>query len=132
LPLRTTLTSEKKLTQSQGEICIDDGSAAVKGYEIHVGKTVFTQSVKPLVTLDNGQADGCVNDENNIAGTYLHGLFENDAVIGLLADWVGLAVGEQQSYEKQQHEAIDRLADSMSEHLDMNKIKSFLLGAKHG
>jgi adenosylcobyric acid synthase len=126
LPLKTTLTAAKTLIQTQGTMTIDANTTLINGYEIHVGQTSFTQPVRGLVTLDCGQTDGCISDDNAVIGTYQHGLFDNDGVIQLLADWLGISLVPQPSYQQQQNTAIDRLADAMSEHLDINKITSFI------
>ena len=126
LPLKTSLTVAKTLTQTQGTITIGGNTTAINGYEIHVGQTRFTQPVTGLVTLECGQTDGCISDDNAVIGTYQHGMFDNDGVIQLLADWLGISLLPQPSYQQQQNTAIDRLADAMSEHLDINKINSFI------
>jgi adenosylcobyric acid synthase len=124
LPISTTLQSQKTLTRSYGQICVDGQSSKIAGYEIHAGKTSFTDEVTPLVQLDNGLVDGCINRDNNVAGTYLHGLFDNDGVTQLFANWIGRTLDKQQSYEEQQQSAIDRLADAMQTHLDLDAIFS--------
>ncbi|NQZ09873.1 MAG: cobyric acid synthase [Algicola sp.] len=126
LPLKTTLTAAKTLTQTQGTITINGNSTLINGYEIHVGQTDFTKPVQGFVTLDSGHTDGCISEDNAVIGTYQHGLFDNDGVIQLLADWLGISLAPQPSYQQQQNTAIDRLADAMSEHLDINKITSFI------
>lgn len=125
LPISTELTAKKTLTQSQGQLQLADNTVAVSGYEIHVGKTIFDQPVTPLITLADGQIDGCVNKDDNIAGTYLHGLFEDDAVVNLLGQWVGCVLEQQASFAEQQETAIERLADAVEEYLDMTAINRF-------
>ncbi len=130
LPLVSELTEQKSLSQSQGTLTLAGESAPVSGYEIHVGKTSFTVDMTALVTLDadhgEGQSDGCINLDDTIAGTYLHGLFENDDIIQLVAKWLGYRVTKQLSYEQQQEAAIERLADAIEQYLDVAAIESLL------
>ncbi|WP_284012449.1 cobyric acid synthase [Halobaculum litoreum] len=59
-------------------------AGTVSGYEIHMGRTEPTDDATPLATpLEAGSV--AVGD---VAGTYLHGLFENDAVRAAFVDAV--------------------------------------------
>jgi len=59
----------------------------IRGYEIHMGRTYFSNSnLKSAFTIiersgkkvmdDDG---GAVNRDGNVIGTYIHGIFDNDA-----------------------------------------------------
>ncbi len=70
--------------------------------------------------------DGCIDEQGHVAGTYLHGIFDSDAVIRLLGQWLGVNLNTSDDYQQQQEQAIDKLADVMTEHLDLAKIFSYL------
>jgi adenosylcobyric acid synthase len=81
LPLQTDLDGAKRLVRSHGRvrpglpaIWSHLGGAEVEGYEIHVGRTWGPQDT-PLLQLESGP-DGYVKPDGSVAGTYVHGLFE--------------------------------------------------------
>ena len=57
----------------------------VEGYEIHFGLTVPDAGApcEPLFIMEDGRPEGLGTEDLRIAGTYLHGVFENDRFRGL-------------------------------------------------
>lgn len=143
LPVETTLAPDKALTNDHGTLLIqpdlNDGShpasnvltVAVSGYQIHAGRSRYTHSlaaVKPFARLSpsagDSQLDGCVSDDNQIAGTYLHGVFDQPDALQHLLRWAGAETDVQIDYDRRQEDALDRLALACREHLDLEQILS--------
>ncbi len=104
----------------------------VKGYEIHMGKTVYHEERPSYFLKTDGDFDGCVRE--NVAGTYFHGIFDEEefrrALFSLLYKRCGLGeyskeVLSLQDYKEQQY---DRLADALRESMDMKEIYRILMG----
>ena len=119
LAVETTLTGDKTLRESSG---IDVASGeAVRGYEIHVGDTHGAGLDRPMLRLE-GRPEGAVAADGRIAGCYLHGLFAADgfrqAFLARIRDRdvSGLA------YETQVETTLDRLADHLEQHLDLDAL----------
>jgi adenosylcobyric acid synthase len=132
LPVQTTLQIEKKLTQSQGKLRLSTDKnntniqATVLGYQIHVGHTERDAESKVFAKLDDGQLEGCVSFDNQVAGSYLHGLFDSPAALQQIIAWAGADTDKIESYTAQQEHELDRLADACMEHLDWQKIQTLL------
>lgn len=68
--------------------------ARVQGYEIHHGRTLVPPEAQPQFAILSRSgapaegSDGLVSDDGLVAGTYLHGLFENAALRQALAAWL--------------------------------------------
>jgi adenosylcobyric acid synthase len=104
-------------------------------YEIHMGRTTLdgaddtTRRLFSVSLGDETHADGCATPDGVVAGTYLHGLFENDAfrraVLTGLARRKGVSLpsaGPIQSVE----EAFDALADVVTRELDVAAIRDMI------
>ena len=101
------------------------------GYQIHHG--VVQASGPPLVELDDGTGDGAIGATPGGAtvwGTSLHGLLESDgaraALLEQVAGKAGKHVGHGGSFEAARQRRIDRLADAVAEHLDMEALDRIL------
>ena len=113
LAVDTVMTGDKVLTEIEG---VDAGGAAVRGYEMHMGRTSGPDTARPLLSLA-GRPDGAVSRDGLAAGCYLHGLFASDTFrAGFLA---GLRPGRGggQAYETLVDDVLDRLADHLEHHL---------------
>ena len=127
LDLETRLAPEKILANVSGRLRLED--AAVTGYEIHAGVTTGPALEHPAVLLNDvpgERPDGAVSEDGRILGTYLHGLFESPAATSALLRWAGLAVHETPDYRAVREAALERLADSIEQHLDLGQIERIL------
>lgn len=125
LPLSTTLSSEKVLKNQQGVFHFSGVDIPVSGYEIHVGQTTLLESQTPILTI-NDQDQGAVNNDNNIAGCYLHGIFDQAKAIDALAKWCNVGLEKSQNVNDIQEQAINTLADVCEEYLDLSTIEQIL------
>lgn len=118
LPVETTLFPEKQLVNTQGTLWT---GAQVKGYEIHAGITEL--SGEPMLMVD-GKPEGSRTD--NVMGTYLHGLFDNEEALYDLLQWVGLIDVEDFDYNALKEREINRLADAVEGAMDWDKFENAL------
>ncbi|MEZ0231246.1 MAG: cobyric acid synthase [Methylophilaceae bacterium] len=130
LDMETTLEEEKYLAQVEGRLTI--AAAKVTGYEIHMGVSHGPALDNPLIYLDT-QPEGALSADGLIAGTYLHGLFDEAEATKALLDWGGLnqytaAFDEiaQYDYMELREAGLERLADCVEQHLDWEKLKPYL------
>lgn len=119
LNMETVLAPKKQLRREQGQIMLA-GSAPVQGYEIHAGITTGEALSQPAIQL-HGRSDGAVSEDNQIFGTYLHGLFDNAEALAALMNWAGLEHVKTVDYRARQEVDIERLADAIEAHLDLDK-----------
>ena len=125
LAMHTELMPQKCLTNTGGLMTLDGRSAKVSGYEIHAGRSVFSGRRTPVLTLDGG-LDGAVNDDNNAAGSYLHGIFDQGEALKLLMAWAGGTLAGAEDIGDAEDKAIDKLADVCGQYLAMDKIEQLL------
>ncbi|NOX43250.1 MAG: cobyric acid synthase [Gammaproteobacteria bacterium] len=121
LNIETTLEKEKILSQTTGKLAFNN--AHVIGYEIHMGKTSGLDLSRPTIHLANGSTDGAISKDNQVMGTYLHGLFDSSESHHSILKWAGLKEAQIFDYQSIRESEIDRLADSMEEHINFSLIK---------
>jgi adenosylcobyric acid synthase len=124
LDTETTLEPEKQLINIEGSLTLDD--APVRGYEIHAGVTSGKGLEKPLLIKSSGEKDGSRSEDDNVAGTYLHGVFESAEGLSALLKWAGLKNVDPLDYWKLREEDIDNLADQIEKCLDSEKLFSII------
>lgn len=134
LNIRTVLTTEKVTAQVKAECIAKDFpfkiTGYLSGYEIHAGETVMGQQEQPafLIFERSGKEvaikDGCVNEDGQVFGTYLHGLFDNMIFRKELINYLWKKKGFRPVIEKTQvqDDKYDKLADIFLEKLDMEYI----------
>ncbi len=119
LDVETELAAAKTLRQSAGT---DRATGRpVAGYEMHLGRTTGPDTARPM--LDLGGADGgAVSADGRVRGCYLHGLFAADgfrhAFLAGLRDRPVSGV----AYGAEVERVLDRLADHLETHLDLDRI----------
>jgi adenosylcobyric acid synthase len=132
LPVRTTFLPDKRTRQIHARVAAGPGyfsaieGALVRGYEIHMGMTESDGEPLFHVLEEDGTAyaDGCRSGDGLIAGTYLHGIFEEPSTRAALIGWLaarrsldlvgGTVPGREAEY--------DRLADAVRNSLDMGAV----------
>jgi len=119
LDMETRLAPEKQLKLVTGRLQLE--AARVSGYEIHMGICEGPALDRPLVDLGEHR-DGAISADNQVAGTYLHGLFEQSGACDALLRWAGLAEPETPDYHALREREIERLADAAETHLDIERI----------
>ncbi|EEG08516.1 cobyric acid synthase [Pseudogulbenkiania ferrooxidans] len=121
--MATTLTEHKRLERVEGRLTVAD--AAVSGYEIHMGVSSGPALARPAVSLAGG-GEGAVSDDGQILGTYLHGLFDHAEACRALLAWAGLQEPQPLDYRALREQHIDRLADSLEQHLRFERLAGLL------
>jgi len=118
LDCETTLEAEKQLKNVSGELKVGGGKTAMQGYEIHMGVTRGAALDRPAVVLDDGRTDGAISDDNQILGTYCHGLFDHPQALTALLAWAGAKDIAPVDLAARREADIDRLADATEAALD--------------
>jgi adenosylcobyric acid synthase len=140
LDFSTTLTREKTLKNVTGRLALP-GAPELAGYEIHMGETDGPALASPAVRLATGDGadgnaghggsgsgsgserpDGALSADGQIFATYVHGLFDTPAACAALLGWAGLADAPPLDYPALREASLDRLADTLAAHLDLERL----------
>jgi len=120
LDLDTTLDAEKTLRNVTGTLQLP-GQPPVAGYEIHAGISQGPALCTPAVQLDH-RSDGAHSADGQILASYLHGLFDQAEACRALLAWAGLTNPETVDAAALREASLERLADSVEEHLDLTRL----------
>jgi len=123
LEMYTTLHDMKQLRQNKGQLLLND--APISGYEIHAGVSEGKALLRPLLQLSHGP-DGAISEDQQIIGTYLHGLFEQQSSCDALLQWAGLKNVSSPNYHALREADIERLAAMVDEHMDTAELLTIL------
>tara|TARA_B100000579_G_C22102343_1_gene519440 strand:- start:79 stop:492 length:414 start_codon:yes stop_codon:yes gene_type:complete len=131
LPIKTTF-GEIKHTSQREEIISWPEAIKIKGFEMHYGESdVITNKNSNIISLFKKTSLGWLvekTDESFIGGTYLHGIFENDA---WRSQWINkvrnkkglkqLNFNKENNLEKKER-LLDLLTNSFEQNIKLEKI----------
>ncbi|RMD62783.1 MAG: cobyric acid synthase [Alphaproteobacteria bacterium] len=117
LDLATELTGDKTLRAVSG---VDLATGAdVRGYEMHVGRTHGPGLARPMLRF-GARTDGAVAPDGRVMGCYLHGLFAADGFRHAFLSRLRTREAGSLAYEAMIEATLDRLADHLEAHLDLD------------
>ena len=128
---KTTCRVEAELHDSKFQIP-DFKSSGLHGYEIHMGASCGDIGLFRLRRLpDSGDVSLDGSMKRNCWGTYIHGIFDNDAFRRGLINQLRKRKGLQEiesgvSYAKIRDDAIDNLASVVRDNIDMAFVRGLL------
>lgn len=117
LDVVTQMTGDKRLTSVHAMHV--DTELPFEGYEIHIGRTEGPDNARPFAHVD-GQPEGAQSSDGRVMGSYLHGMFSNDAWRGAFLNSLGVTASG--SYSSSVEQALDDLADHVETFLDVEGI----------
>lgn len=138
IPSETVLTEKKVRTRVEGSFGQVPGILSalsgkkIEGYEIHMGET---HAVRPILTIRDRIGGSIRRDgfgENNVYGSYVHGLFDAaDAaavLVNSLAEKKGMPApsgpaGGRRQWKEAQYDA---LADLVRNSFDLNRVRQIM------
>ncbi|OIN12860.1 cobyric acid synthase CobQ [Shewanella algae] len=87
-------------------------------------KTTVPSQIAGPTQITAVRSEGLLSEDNQILGSYLHGLFDSPEACELLLAWAGMTApqGHAVDINQQRQQQLDRLADVLEQHLDFNKI----------
>jgi len=120
LDVETLMTPDKTLTRVTA--CYGADKLDINGYEIHIGRTEGTDCTRPFAHV-YGRPEGAQSLNKRIKGTYLHGLFSNDAFRNEFLSEIGVK-SSANNYENDIDQTLDALAEHIDSHLDIDRMLS--------
>jgi adenosylcobyric acid synthase len=124
LDFETTLRAQKQLNNLTGTLARD--GARMTGYEIHAGISSGPALAHPVCTFDDGQTDGACSQDDQIIGSYVHGLFDTTAACNSLLNWSGSSGAHALDIDAAREREINRLADAIEAEIGIDQIKRML------
>ena len=140
LPVTTMFEGQKATHQVIATVATGVGllessvGSEIKGYEIHMGQTRGSDAssspfhIRQRSGLGVDYNDGCIDSSGRTLGTYMHGLFHNNALrrgmLARLASWKGVSLPPA-SPEVDTNAEYDKLADFVRQYLDLGMVYSF-------
>ncbi len=126
LDCETTLAAEKQLQNVSGFLKVGAGDTPMRGYEIHMGVTSGPALSRPAVLFDDGRQDGALSDDDQILGTYCHGLFDAPPALAAVLEWAGAKDIAAVDFAARREADIDRLADAVAAALDWKLLSRWI------
>lgn len=144
LPMKTVFQKTKVRTQVEGKLLHLAGALCglsglpVCGYEVHMGISTSLQDVSPLCLVEVKSEEGKKEKKadglflGDVYGSYIHGLFDADAVVESLLSCLFEKKGKKPVIQKEasgkdyKEAQYALLARQLRTHLDMQKIDQIL------
>ena len=139
----TVFEAEKARTRIEGRVLNPDGilkplaGAKATGYEIHMGRTHVSSETMPFTEIvdtitGEHKIEGACG--NNVYGSYIHGIFDNQEIAVKMVRAIAASKGITEEMDMEidfaafKETQYDLLADGLRKHLDMEEIYKILDG----
>lgn len=125
LNFKTELKADKQLKNIHGRLLLNNCECEITGYEIHCGVSEGVALNNPFAKIHDGDRDyfdGAISDDGQIAGTYIHGLFEKAESLAAILKWVTDESILADDWQKTRLAEIERLTDCFEEHLNVDQL----------
>jgi adenosylcobyric acid synthase len=116
LEIETLLAGDKRLVAVEGREIASGES--VRGYEMHIGRTIGPAAARPWLALAGGP-DGAVSADGRVMGGYVHGAFAADGFRQAFLGRLKTRAASDVAYEAGLETVLDNLADHLAAHLDL-------------
>jgi len=123
LDVSTQMVAQKTVRPVSGTQISDE--TAIAGYEIHIGQTKLHSDAAPWLTVE-GRPEGAQSRSGRLRGTYVHGLFAQDAFRRSFLRQFDhdIALG---TYEADVDRVLDNLAAHIETHVDLDQLIAMAL-----
>lgn len=125
LDVETVMEPIKHLSLKEG-VHIASGTT-LEGYEIHIGETAGSDCARSWLTFD-GHPEGATSPDGQVAGCYLHGIFNADAFRGAYLS--GLGAKSTLQFDIGIDSTLDALADHVEAFMDVDRLLSLAADIK--
>jgi len=138
LEIISTFSRYKKTTRrvtaevrGKGPILSRAAGRRINAYEIHMGETNVGAYETPFQVLSTNSCaashqEGAISDDGMVFGSYLHGVFDDEAVtqalLNYLAEKKGISVASKVNIDKTWRDNLDLLCSSVSASIDVARI----------
>jgi len=92
----------------------------VDGYEIHIGETTGPDRARPFAQIGN-RDEGAISEDGAVMGSYLHGLFVDDAFRRAFLRGLGAGTGALE-YKQAVEVTLNGLADHLERYVDLDHL----------
>ncbi|HUV24158.1 MAG TPA: cobyric acid synthase [Methanomassiliicoccales archaeon] len=121
---------DKRTIQVKGQLLVDGSLSAIKGYEIHMGKTEIGDC-SPLFQIEESgglRSEGAISKDKMCMGTYMHGLFDLPSFRRFFLELVTKSErdGDIEDHDSLVEENLDKLAEVVRNNIDMDAILKIL------
>ena len=122
LNCETTLKPVKQLKQVLGQL---ETGEAVSGYEIHMGETNGPDCANAWIHIE-GRSEGAASSDDQVRGTYIHGVFDTPNALDALFRWAGFKTTTSYDHGTVIEANLVKLASHVGQHLDVSAINQIL------
>lgn len=119
LDVDTVLTPDKRLVEVQGRSLAD--GKPFQGYEMHMGRTDGPDTARAVVAFADGRRDGATSADGLVTGTYVHGLFADNAQRAAWLTRLGCAASGL-DHGHLIETTLDALAEHLEKHVDIDRL----------
>ncbi|MBO6947403.1 MAG: cobyric acid synthase [Rhodospirillales bacterium] len=120
LDVDTVIGGDKSLVEVSGKEMLTGSD--VRGYEMHMGRTMGPDANRPWLTLEGGRTDGAISTDGRVMAGYLHGIFASDEFRHAFLERLRDGRASEIDYAARVDTALDGLAAHLEKHMDLDGV----------